>query len=96
MTNPINLPSAHRDAIKSELINNHDAAPVNRVLADPDITLEEMKTLTPDEKAKFRAAIAAQKSVIGEATHASLEALLIESEKTLAPVAPATSATPAT
>lgn len=61
MADTVNIPSTSRDIIKTELRDNQDAASVNRVLADPEVTLEEMKSLSPAEKAKFRAAITAQK-----------------------------------
>ena len=39
----IKVESAQREAIKTELANNHDAAPVGRVLSSPDVTLDDMK-----------------------------------------------------
>ncbi len=81
MADTVNIPSTSRDIIKTELRDNQDAASVNRVLADPEVTLEEMKSLSPAEKAKFRAAITAQKWTIGDTIHTSLEALLVEAEK---------------
>lgn len=86
----VNVDSAKREAIKNELINNQDAAPITVVLADPDVTLEEMQALSPEEKAKFRSAIQAQKSAIGDDIHTKLEALVVEAEK---PVPAASSTT---
>lgn len=93
----IKVESAQREAIKTELINNHDAAPVGRVISSPEVSVDDMKGLSPDEKAKFRAAITAQKANIGDTTYNALEDLLKEAEKApLATVAPAPSTPTAT
>jgi hypothetical protein len=88
--------SAQREAIKNELINNHDAAPVGRILSDPEVTLDDMKGLSADEKAKLRAAITAQKATIGDTTYDALEALLKEAEKSLPTTPAATTAASST
>jgi hypothetical protein len=79
MTN-VTLESQQRDVLKSHLRDNLDASHVNRVLADPDVTLEEMRTLSSDEKMKLRQAIQAKRSEIGDAAVSQLEALLKEAE----------------
>ncbi len=83
--------SAQREAIKNELINNHDAAPVWRVLSGPEVTLDDMKWLSADEKVKFRAAITARKAEIWGVTYSALEGLLKEAE--LPPVAASAAST---
>lgn len=43
MTKSVNIPESARDRLKVNLSQKQDAAHVNRVLATPEVTLEDME-----------------------------------------------------
>ena len=90
MTKSVNILESARDRLKVNLSQKQDAAHVNRVLATPEVTLEDMEWLSSEEKVQFLAALEAEKKAIGDDIHGQLRALLQEAGSPSVPAQPVT------